>query len=325
LKKLDPLMTYVLGPSFYVQKRFSEVLREIRPDIVHHHNISLLGYSILEKKSNYLSLYTAHDYWLVCPTNNLMRNKKKICDEKQCYSCAFNSHRFPQLWRQSKSFKKTVSNIDLLISPSDFVRKRLLQEIKLKSVTLPNFAPKFPNNISSSGFSNYFLFIGMLEKHKGILDLLYLFNSLRHDLKTRLVIAGGGSLEKYIKDYIEENSLGNLISFLGFVDRQKLYSLYLDALALIVPSIWPENAPLVALEALSVGTPVIASNKGGLPEIVGKVDNRLIFLDLADLKNKILNFSKKDYPSSSIQEIFKQNFSPEAYIERYIETIRKMN
>ena len=175
LKKMDPLMIYFLGHSFYVQKKFSELLNQVHPNVVHHHNISLLGYSILEKKLPYLSLYTAHDYWLICPTNNLLRNKKVTCDKKQCYSCTLNSKRFPQVWRYSKSFKRAVKNIDLLISPSNYVRRRLIREIEVKSMTLQNFAPKPPDLISPSGFTDYFLFVGMLEPHKGILNLINLY------------------------------------------------------------------------------------------------------------------------------------------------------
>lgn len=324
LKKLDPLMAYVFGRSFYVEKRFSEVLRSERPDVVHHHNISLLGYSILEKKDRYLSLYTAHDYWLICQTNNLLRNDRKICDSKQCYSCALSSRRFPQLWRGSGSFKRAVENIDLLISPSDYVRRRLAQEIPVKSVTLPNFAPKPPVDVSPSGFSDYFLFVGLLEKHKGILNLLNLFREFRHEIKARLVIAGGGSLSKYVRDFIKDNSLGDKILFLGFVDDEKLYSLYSGALALVIPSIWPENAPLVALEALSVGTPVIVSNRGGLPEIVGKVDMNLVFDDFSQLKEILVNFSRKDISSQEIRRISERNFSPQAFVKRYIEVLNSI-
>jgi len=321
LKETDPLLVYTFGRSFYVQKKFSEVLGKICPDVVHHHNISLLGYSVLEKKGSYLSLYTAHDYWLICSTNNLLRNRRKICDEKQCYSCALHSNRFPQLWRQFGSFKGVLKSIDLLISPSDYVRRRLAQEIEVKSITLPNFAPTPPAKIPASGFSKYFLFVGMLEKHKGILNLLNLFKELKSDLNAKLVIVGGGSLSNYVRDFIQSNSLNDTILFLGFVDNKKLYSLYSNALALIVPSIWPENAPLVALEALSVGTPVISSNKGGLPEIISKVNANLIFEDFSKLKEILLNFSKENFSQSEIKRIYEQNFSPQAYVKRYIEAL----
>ena len=111
------------------------------------------------------------------------------------------------------------------------------------------------------------------------------------------------------------------ISFLGFVDNQTKYSLYSDALAVIIPSIWPENAPLVALEALSVGTPVISSNHGGLPEIIEKVDKKLIFEDTSGLKDLLLTFSRSKFSPSTVKKAYEQNFSPKAYVDKYLELI----
>jgi len=313
---------YFFGNSSSVLQSFKGLVDKVKPDVVHHHNISLLGYNLLIKKSDYLSLYTAHDYWLVCQTNNLFKNQKEICTTKSCISCSLQSRRIPQLWRSRGKFKTAVKNIDLLISPSEYTRKRLIQEIDVPSVTLPNFVPYPPDNIPSSGYENFFLFLGMLEKHKGILNLLELFKEQRNNLKSKLIIAGGGSLAPYICEYIEKNSLGNLISFLGFVDNKTKYSLYSNALAVIIPSIWPENAPLVALEALSVGTPVISSDQGGLPEIIEKVDKKMIFNNTNGLKDALLTFSRNDFPTRKVKAVYEENFSTKAYVAKYLELIR---
>lgn len=325
LKTLNPIIVYTLGNSVYVQKKFSETVKEIHPDVVHHHNISLLGYDILKKRSNYLSLYTAHDYWLICPTSNLLKNKEKVCLKKSCFSCAIKSRRPPQMWRSFRSFKTAIKNIDLIITPSNYIQRRLAREIGVKIITLPNFVPSPPENISPAVYSDYFLFAGMLEIHKGILCLLELFKELRREINAKLVIVGEGSLENYVRQFIERHSLNSLVSYAGFVDQEKLYSLYKKALAVIMPSLWSENAPLVALEALSVGTPVIASNNGGLPEIVGKVDEKLIFNDWVELKKILLSFSKSEFPSGKIEKVYQQNFSTKRYIDRYIATIRNIS
>lgn len=321
LKKLDPLIIYTFGTSFYVRKKFMELVKSIHPDVVHHHNISLLGHNILNKEGNYLSLYTAHDYWLICPTNNLLKNKEEICHKKSCFSCAIISGRPPQIWRYFKNFR-AIKTIDLMITPSDYIRKRLAEEVNVKGVTIPNFVPIPPTNICLARNSNYFLFVGMLEKHKGILNLLDLFNELRTSLNAKLIIAGGGSLKYHIQNFIKRNSLTDLVSFVGFVDTKKLYSLYANALAVIMPSIWPENAPLVALEALSVGTPVIASNKGGLPEIVHKLDTRLIYNSTEALKQILLNFDKFKYSPYMVKTVYEKYYSPEAYLESYHDLIK---
>jgi glycosyltransferase involved in cell wall biosynthesis len=324
LKKLDPLIVYTLGTSFHVRKKFLEIVKSTHPDVVHNHNISLLGYNILNKEGDYLSLYTAHDYWLICPTNNLLKNKEEVCRKKSCFSCAIKSGRPPQIWRSLRGFRKAIECIDLMITPSNYVRRRLAQEIGIKSITIPNFVPPPPGNISPVDDSNYFLFVGMLEIHKGILNLLELFKELRNEINAKLLIVGEGSLKNYVRRFIERNSLGKLISYIGFVDKKELYSLYRGASAVIMPSICPENAPLVALEALSVGTPIIASNIGGLPEIVGKVDNKLIFSDRVELKNLLLDFPKNKFPPSKIKEVYDKNFSSKAYIDKYIEAIQSI-
>jgi glycosyltransferase involved in cell wall biosynthesis len=303
---LSSYVAYVLGNSSLISRRFDGLVNEIKPDVVHHHNISLLGYGLLKKRRRYLNLFTAHDYWLVCQQNNQLKNGSEICEGGSCF------------------FKTTIKSIDLVICPSNYVRRKLAREIGVKSVTLPNFAPSPPKNISPIAYSDYFLFVGMLEIHKGILNLLELFKKHAVEINAKLVIVGDGSLKNHIIDFIKRNALSSFVSYAGFVDDKKLYSLYKNALALIIPSIWPENAPLVALEALSVGIPVIASNTGGLPEIVGKVDKKLIFNDWIELKNILLGFSKSEFPPEKTKEVYEQNFSPNIYVDKYIAMIRAL-
>jgi glycosyltransferase involved in cell wall biosynthesis len=321
LRNLDPQIVYTLGGSSYVRKKFSEIVKKTHPDVVHHHNISLLGYNILNKVSDYISLYTAHDFWLVCQTSNLLRNGNRICNKKFCFPCAIKSMRPPQIWRAFRSYRTALRNIDLMIVPCEYVQRRIAQEIEMKSIVIRNFVPAPPPGIVPVADSNYFLFVGMLEVHKGILNLIEIFRVLRNKLKSKLIIVGDGSLKNCIKSYIKRNALRKLISYRGFVDTDQLYSLYKGALAVIVPSIWPENAPLVALESFSVGTPVIASNTGGLPEIVGKLGKELLFSNQVELRNLLLNFPRNKFSPNKIVSVYEKYFSPDVYIRRYIRTI----
>ena len=321
---LSSYAAYILGNSSLITKKFDGLVDKIKPDVVHHHNISLLGHGLLKKRRGYLNLFTAHDYWLVCQQNNLLKKGSEICEGGSCFFCALKCGRPPQIWRSFRSFKTAIQDIDLMICPSNYVRRRLAEEIDVKSVTLPNFAPSPPKNISPARYSHYFLFVGMLEIHKGVLNLLQLFKELRSEMNARLVIVGDGSLKKDVIDFIKRNSLNSFVFCKGFVDEEELYSLYKNALALVIPSIWPENAPLTALEAISVGTPVTASNKGGLPEIVEKVDKRLIFNDWMELKNILLGFKKSNFPPKKLKEVYEQNFSPNVYVNKYLAMIRAL-
>lgn len=68
---LTPYEAYMLGNSRTIGKQFQTLVKQLKPDVVHHHNIALLGYNLLRKLGNYENLYTAHDLWLICPENDL--------------------------------------------------------------------------------------------------------------------------------------------------------------------------------------------------------------------------------------------------------------
>jgi glycosyltransferase involved in cell wall biosynthesis len=154
------------------------------------------------------------------------------------------------------------------------------------------------------------------------MELLELFREFGSNMGLKLVIVGDGSLRGRVIEFILRNSLSNFVYYIGPIEnKKKLYSLYKNALALVMPSILVENAPLVALEAFSVGCPVIARNVAGLPEIVKKIDERLIFEDLSELRNTLLTFSKNKFPSEKITRVYKENFSPEVYLGKYLAMI----
>lgn len=315
---LNPYLTYVLGNSNFTLKKFESILNKVKPDIVHHHNISLLGYKLFKKKGCYKNFYTAHDYWLICQKNNLFR-EGKLCNKRSCFFCVLRSKRPYQLWRMFNGFKNSIRDIDVVITPSNYIKNRLLEKLNLNAITIPNFVSEPPSEIKNSDFSDFFLYVGVLEKHKGILNLLEIFKKYGNEIDAKLLIMGEGTLENYIKRFIRSNNLEKTIVFLGWKDHSSLYPLYRDTLALIIPSIWPENAPLVALESLSVGTPVIGSDRGGIPEIVEKVDANLIFRasDMGDFKRILTDYNKEKYPTKRVKKVFKRNYSAEGYFNKY--------
>lgn len=322
---MSPLSAYIFGSSRYYTRRFSELVHKTKPDVVHHHNISLLGHPLLRKQGAYVSIHTTHDFWLICPTYGLITNKGELCARKRCSLCTMSQRRFPKFWRYSQVFKSEVQGLDIIISPSEFFKGMLEEYIqgnaRARIVHIPNFAPHPPKSISSTNFSDFFLYAGVLERSKGVLSLVNLLKEQQVDVK--LLIAGNGSLRHKIEEFIKRHNLQNKIILLGWVDHDFLYRLLHDANALIVPSICLENSPLISLEALSVGTPVIASNNGGLPEIVGKVDQKLIFDNWSKLGDLLQCFSKKEFSSQMIRHIYEKNFSPEAHIGKYVGIIRE--
>jgi len=315
---LSAYTAFAFGSSPAVSRSFRELIDKIRPDVVHHHNISLLGYKLLRKRRNYLNLYTAHDYWLICPQSNLTRRNLQVCTTRRCTSCVVSKGRPLQLWRYVRGFARATQEIDALIAPSQYLRDRITRLRSIKSIIIPNFAPAPPSHLGASGFANFLVYVGVLEKHKGILALLDEYKDLA-DLS--LIIVGKGTLEGRVAEFVRRNRLESSIFRLGWVSRDLLFALLQDAQALVIPSIWPENAPLVALEALSLGTPVVASDRGGLPEIVCNVDKELAFKweDDGDLTRAIrYSLDHKEMLSKNARSVYQRHYTPDAYLASYM-------
>jgi glycosyltransferase involved in cell wall biosynthesis len=323
---LSAYAAYLFGGFAPLTKKFEKLVGKIKPDVVHHHEISLLGYRILKKVGDYLNLYSAHDHWLICQNNTLFRSGGEPCGrigpatlDMECFRCALGSIRPPQIWRRADSFRGAIRDIDLLVAASNYMRSRLMECLGPLDVTLiPYFVPEPPKRTDvASGFSDFFLYAGRLEKYKGIIELIDAYK----EIDSRLVIVGDGPLRNKVD--VTSKSSGSRIIFLGHTDRSTLYRLMRDANAIIIPSVCMENSPLIALEALSVGTPVIAMNTGGLPEIVEKIGKGLIADSFANLSRIIMSFDKKKYPSDAIRGVYEKYYSSRSYLEAYMNAIAR--
>ncbi|MEM2944604.1 MAG: glycosyltransferase [Methanomassiliicoccales archaeon] len=328
---LTLVKNYCLGKSRQIDTRMTQIVKDIRPDIIHHHNIAGFGPVILSLKAD-KTLYTAHDYWLICPRSDLLFFGMKPCRCNiglACQFCLMLHQRPPQLWRFLKNESKILKGIDVIIAPSKFMKGKLqekLHEIGLDWMRIEviyNFVEEpigdcYPEKINRK--NSYFLYVGALEKHKGILELVNLFLKYKDLIENDLIIVGKGSMQSRIVDLIKKNHYEK-IHFIGWVDRNTLSTLYQCAEAVIVPSQWYENCPLVVLEAMSHGIPVIARNFGGLSEIVSQIDEKLLYTKPEDLINILQNFQESNFDACKIQQIVREKFSVGKFLMNYVELL----
>ncbi len=312
LGNLEPVLNYSVSTMPSTFDGFKKLVKENHFDLVHHHNISLLGHRVLKKLAPYKSFYTAHDFWLVCPKYDLYKFGK-ICEKRTCFTC-LPIHKKPYpLYQLTPDFRATVNkDVDHIIAPSQYMRGRILREFD-KPVTVNwNFVAEPPKVLETPQEKNYFLFVGQLERHKGILPLIEAFKKLDQTL----LIFGKGSLEAQVCASIEGHH--NII-YKGWASTPNQVVSYMKhAQALILPSLWAENNPIVMLEALSIGTPVIGSRNGGIPEIVELLDKRLLFdsSSFDGLVEIVGSFKRNKYSVSRIRDIYKKNFSWAAHKDR---------
>ena len=221
-----------------------------------------------------------------------------------------------------------LENVDAMISPSLFLKQRLIEEdINKRIEWIPYFHVDACKESHASEYSElkedsgYFLFVGRLEFNKGVHVLIKAFNEKP---TSRLLIAGEGKYSESLKLMARKNTK---ISFLGQVTREELSTLYKNAIAVIVPSLWHDNAPLVAIEALSHGTPIIVSDKGELPETVELSGAGMIYPGIGDLMDQIdlmeNNDSVRKKLSNNALKAYRKYYSPEAHLERYLKLVNE--
>jgi glycosyltransferase involved in cell wall biosynthesis len=114
-----------------------------------------------------------------------------------------------------------------------------------------------------------FLFAGRFAPEKGLETLFDAFARARPSLPgARLRLVGDGPLLPHVPSLAERYGIGDSVGVVGWSSQEQLDGLMAEAWAVVVPSVWAEPFGLVALDAIVRGIPVVASNAGGLREIV---------------------------------------------------------
>ena len=248
------------------------LIQETKPDIAHLHNIAhQLSPSIIHTLASPIPIVqTLHDYKLI--DWNYLHYPRTIGLGEQLVLRAE---------RALHQLLRSYSYIDRFIAPSTYMKDVCVRAgIRAGKITVIPYMvhphPK-PSPLAGEGRRSrasrgkpYLLFAGRLSPEKG-LDVLLEAMKLLPNL--RLKIVGDGPLQATLRDSsadqgrLQNDKLNN-VQFLGNLDQTALQRLMANATALVVPSLWPENSPLVIYEAYTQGIPVIASNIGGIPELV---------------------------------------------------------
>lgn len=330
LGPLSCLATQQLGRPVVQGRRIRRILREGGFDVIHFHNVSLVGGPGILACGDGIKLYTAHEHWLVCPTHALWRHDRELCTGRQCLRCTLHHRRPPQVWRGTGLLERMARHVDAFCSPSRFSAEKhrefgFARDFDVLPPFLPDRvpgpeAPRGPAD--EAGERPLFLFVGRLEKIKGLQEVIPLFDD---DAPADLWIAGAGSHEGPLRRLAEGR---RRVRFLGFLRAEALPSLYARARALLVPSLCYEVFPMVVLEAFREGTPVVARRLGPFPEIVEQSGGGLLFDSTDDLREALWRLAG-DAPlgvrlGEAARQAFRERWSEDAGLERYFSLIRRI-
>jgi glycosyltransferase involved in cell wall biosynthesis len=266
---LSPLLTQQTGRPLLKGKTISEVLASRPYDVIHFHNISLLGPAILPvvpARGKAVKVYTTHEHWLVCPTHVLWKFNQAPCDTPECLRCTLQAKRPPQLWRYTGLLDRMAQHVDEFLAPSRFTAKmHASRGFPRPLAHLPNFIDPVDQEWQTPGprpqEKPYFLFVGRLELIKGLQTLIALWDRIPYDL----LVAGEGTYEPVLRAMAASNPR---IKFLGATGQRALGPLYYHAIACIVPSITYETFGMASVESFARKTPAIVRDLGGLPEVI---------------------------------------------------------
>ncbi|PGV53348.1 glycosyl transferase family 1 [Bacillus sp. AFS037270] len=296
-------------------KLIKKILGEIKPDIIHTQNLPGLSLSVWKvgKDLNIPIVHTLRDYSLLSPV------------ESKIFS------RFYKMI--SISFSRYVS---VVTGISNFILEQHLSKgmfVNSRNFVIPNVVESdvIISNKKIEDTPVRVAFFGQLASNKG---LEYLINAIR-EIDTRIVstleIYGDGPL----KEDLMKLSIGDTrIKFNGKIPKEQIQLAMSDVDLVIVPSTWEEPFGRVIIEAYQVGTPVLASNVGGIPEII--INNSHLFepQNIDSIKESILSYNRLSvYEKRQLSEQcikYSQSFNTENLLikhetiyERLIKSRRK--
>lgn len=328
LGALGVLAIQQLGVPLFYSQRIRAILAQ-GFDVIHYHNISLVGGPQILTYGEGIKLYMCHEYWLVCPTHVMFRYNREACPAPRCLSCALSQKRPPQLWRYTGMIKAATRHVDLFLLSTRFaMAKHHERGLDLPMMHMPYFVPRpFSNGDGAaanmpSDSRPYFLYAGRLEPLKGIHTLIPLF---RDYPRARLVIAGAGSLESEL--HARAAGSENIV-FLGTLPPAQLEPLMREAVALLMPALSYEVGPLVLLEAFRERVPVIGRKIGGVAEVIEDAGGGLLYGDETQLRTALDRMlddrSLRNALGQHAYETYQRQWTPEAYLARYFKLIEEL-
>ena len=320
---LSPFLTQQAGRPILKRAFIQEVMDSRHYDVIHFHNISLLGPEVLTLASRFgpsLKLYTAHEHWLVCPMHVLWKFRKRACEGPDCVRCALTAARPPQLWRYTSLLDRSAQHVDQFTCPSRFgVQMHAERGFARPMKHLPLFADQTDAAEVRPHPGSYFLCVGRLEPFKGVQDLLRAWHRMPG---VDLLVAGTGSEDRRLRAQAAQNPG---IKFLGAVPPDEIGSYYKHALACVAPSLTYETFGLTLVEAFSHKTPVVVHDVGALPEIVRQSGGGIIYRTEDELVEALFGIASspgmRDQLGESGYQAFLRHWSRKAHLDLYFDLL----
>ena len=286
--------------SFEARRKFRQLLTDTKPDLVYimqYHN--KISPSIIDA-AKYLGIPVIHrisDFQYMCPNALFYNDVKGVCEE--CLNgnrwncvrnkCVLNSTLYSAIKLGAKMLHDAMHitrKIDAFVVPSSFTLGKLgeygVPQQKLNHI--PTFFNLKEENPQVE-YNPFVLFVGRIEKQKGLMTLVKAFENTGYNLK--IIGFSNDGYEDELKAYL--NGRQHHIEFLGKMNFEQIVPYLKSCLCTVVPSEWYDNFPNVILESFAYKKAVVATDFGSLSELVRDGETGLTFKykDVEDFRSKI--------------------------------------
>ncbi|MGE5224476.1 MAG: glycosyltransferase family 4 protein [Omnitrophica WOR_2 bacterium] len=272
--------------STEARQKFSKLIDRFHPDLIHLQNIyaHLTASIIFEASQRKLPMvWTQHDFRMACPNSHFLIDRtNEVCEAcrggkyyqvvlKRCKKDSLLASLMACTESYAYQWMHVPEKASAFLAPSKFLRRKLLENgfPPEKVYHLPLFMTEeqFRPGGADQG---YLLFLGRIEHIKGV-DILV--EACRQAPSVKVILAGSAD-GAFATNLI--NSLPPNVTYAGLKHGDELFELISQALSIVLPSVCYENQPFSILEAFAAGKPVIASDLGGMTELVSEERGRLV-------------------------------------------------
>ena len=316
--------------SMEAKRKFGQLLDDTKPDLVYimqfHNKISP---SIIDaaKKRGVPVIHRISDFQYMCPNALFYNDSTGVCEDClkgkrwSCIKnkCVLNSTVYSGIKMAAKwlhDIMEVTKKIDAFVIPSVFTLGKLneygIPQEKLHHI--PTFFNLKEDNPLVE-YQPYFLFVGRIEKQKGLMTLIQAFVGTNYQLK--IIGFSNDGYENELKAYLRGKQYQ--IEFLGKKTFAEIVPYLKSCLCTIVPSEWYDNFPNVVLESYAYKKAVIATDFGSLKYMVDNGSTGLTFKykDIEDLRNKISYMYTHQVEAKEMGEAayhqLEENYSPEIH------------
>ena len=294
-----------------VDDAFAGVLEDVKPDVVHIGHLNHLSTSLVfeARDRGVPVVFTLHDYWLMCPRGQFIQmypgnpsDPWSVCDGQddrkcavRCYSRYFSGDNgeyeldadYWTQWvgRRMAHVREVCDAVDVFIAPAMYLLRRFRDEFGLPEEKLVYLdygfqLERMAGRERSSGEPFTFGYIGTHIPAKGVDHLIQAFGRLASESGLRIWGRDRGVETEGLRTLARSlpGNAGERVEWMGEYRNQDIVpNVFNRCDAVVVPSIWAENSPLVIHEAQQARVPVITADYGGMAEYVHHDENGLLF------------------------------------------------